>query len=127
MFSSGTTTAFTLSLSALPAGPLATVVLYLTEGELAQLLRTEKAILTSELESDEFWRERCCSTFGQHMQHVQVRQFTAVIDLHAQCHHAYLMVLNRKVRCNRALCPYLFSSGLRDGGEDGVDRSCGTQ
>jgi len=72
MSSSGTTTSFTLSLSTLPTGPLATVVLYLTEGELAQLLRTQKMMLTSELESDEFWRERSCSTFGQHLQYIQV-------------------------------------------------------
>lgn len=73
MSSSGATTAFTLSLSTLPTDPLATVVLYLTEGALAQLLRTQKAMLTRELESDEFWRERCCSTFGQHLQHIQVQ------------------------------------------------------
>eukprot|EP00752_Nemacystus_decipiens_P012539 g11107.t1 len=57
----------------MPTGPLSTVVLYLTEGDLAQLLRTHMDVKTrtSELASDEFWRVRCCSAFGRHLDHIQ--------------------------------------------------------
>ncbi|CAM9424866.1 unnamed protein product [Scytosiphon promiscuus] len=57
------------SLSSLPTGPLAAAVLYLTEADLAQLLRTDKEMAhlnAGEIASDDFWRERCCNTFGAH-------------------------------------------------------------
>lgn len=60
------------TLSTLPMGPLVSAVLYLTEGDVAQLLRTGKAMSTSPLFSDEFWRERCCSTFGRHLECLEV-------------------------------------------------------
>ena len=104
-----------LSLSALPTGPLASVVLYLTESELAQLLRTQKAMLTSELESDEFWRARCCSTFGQHLQHIQVSYATYTSNSPHACHviKSYFY-RSRKVRngATAPACPCFSPLGL---------------
>lgn len=60
------------TLSTLPMGPLMSAVLYLTEGDVAQLLRTSNAMNSSPLCSDEFWRERCCSTFGGHLECLEV-------------------------------------------------------
>lgn len=61
------------TLAALPLGPLTQAVLYLREGDVAQLLRTEKELSASALDSSEFWRERCCSTFGRHVECIEVR------------------------------------------------------
>lgn len=62
--------------STLPMGPLATAALFLTEADVAQLLRTDKEMATlnaTEVVSDEFWRERCCRTFGDHADVIEVR------------------------------------------------------
>lgn len=68
------TTSTTFIFSAIPTGPLSTVALYLTEGDLAQLLRTHVEINSraGEVASDEFWRVRCCSAFGRHLDCIQV-------------------------------------------------------
>lgn len=63
-----------LAFSALPTGPMATVMLYLTEGDMARVMRThlEMKMKESEVASHEFWRGRCCSTFGRHVDSIQV-------------------------------------------------------
>lgn len=69
------------TLSTLPMGPLVSAVLYLTEGDVAQLLRTGKAMSTSPLCSNEFWRERCCCTFGRHLECLEVGRWGGWVGL----------------------------------------------
>ncbi|CBN78792.1 conserved unknown protein [Ectocarpus siliculosus] len=61
----------TATFSTLPLGPLGTVVLYLTVADMAQLIGTNKEMNTSALDSPEFWRERCCGTFGRHVDYIE--------------------------------------------------------
>ncbi|CAM9840889.1 unnamed protein product, partial [Sphacelaria rigidula] len=56
------------NLSALPWGPLENAILFLKERDLAEVLRVSKEFST--LQSDEFWRERCCDTFGRHLANI---------------------------------------------------------
>lgn len=71
--------------------PLATVVLYLRESDWAQLLRTQKGMRASELDSEEFWRDRASSTFGRHLDCVQVT--IPYIGFLLLLHHTRLVVV----------------------------------
>lgn len=64
------------NLSTLPWGPLENAVLFLKEGDFAQVLAMSKEFST--LHSDDFWRERCCDTFGQHLTNIEVFQLDNV-------------------------------------------------
>lgn len=59
--------------STLPLGPLENAVMFLREGDVGQLLRTNKDMHLSAVDSDEFWRERCCHTFGRYLHCIEVR------------------------------------------------------
>lgn len=59
--------------STLPLGPLENAVMFLREGDVGQLLRTDKDMHFSAVDSDEFWRERCCHMFGRHLHCIEVR------------------------------------------------------
>lgn len=69
----------TATFSTLPLGPLGTVVLYLTVAGMAQLIGTNKEMNTSALDSPEFWRQRCCGTFGRHVDYIEVRSHRLII------------------------------------------------
>ena len=60
------------TLSMLPLGPLVSAVFFLTEADVAQLLRTGKAMNSSPICSNEFWRERSLCTFGRHLECIEV-------------------------------------------------------
>lgn len=59
------------TISTLPWGPLENVILFLREQDLAQVLQACKDLST--LDSETFWRERCCDAFGRHLSCVEVR------------------------------------------------------
>lgn len=54
----------------LPWGPLENAILFLREYDLAQLLQVCKDLST--VDSEAFWRERCCDAFGRHLSCIQV-------------------------------------------------------
>lgn len=55
----------------MPWGPLENAILFLREYDLAQLLQVCKDLST--VDSEAFWRERCCDAFGRHLSCIQVR------------------------------------------------------
>lgn len=69
----------TATFSTLPLGPLGTVVLFLTVADMAQFIGTNKEMNTSTLDSPEFWRERCCGTFGRHVDYIEVHTRRLII------------------------------------------------
>lgn len=63
---------FLPTFSTLPLGPLENAVMFLREGDVGQLLRTNKDMHLSAVDSNEFWHERCCDTFGRYLHCIEV-------------------------------------------------------